>query len=71
MLQQLKREYGRHEAAASTGRQVFSRLRQRELTDRILVALGMLVFALVVLYILKSRLLPSLSLTGWLWSTSA
>ena len=55
-LKQVKAEYGRSEGALSTGGHVFSRLRQREFTDRILTWLGVLVFVLVVLYILKSRL---------------
>lgn len=65
-LLQLKREYVRHDEAVVKGKQLTERLKQREFTDRILTGLGLLVFVLVVLYILKSRLIPRVSLLSLL-----
>ena len=45
-------------AAVGSGKTIVGQLFARERTDRVLVALALLVFVLSVLYIVKSRLVP-------------
>lgn len=52
-------------AVITTSHKLISKYGRRDLTDRILIALGLLLFVATVLYILQKRLLPNFLRFSW------
>ena len=52
-------------AAVNTSRKLITKYGRRDITDRVLIALGLLLFIGTVLYILQKRLLPNFLRFSW------
>jgi protein transport protein SEC20 len=75
LLTKTRDEYRGLQSVITTSRRILGRLERGDLTDRLLIAFGLVVFSLVVLSILRGRI-PGVrylwswlwdGLTGWLW----
>jgi len=67
-VQQTNSEYSTYGSTLGIGRDLVTKLKSRDWIDRLLLAFGVLVFILTVLYIVKRRLWFIPNPVGWLWS---
>lgn len=56
MLRKVQTEYQQLGSIVGTAQKLITKLNQRDLTDKLLIGFGLLVYILVVLYIVKQRL---------------
>ena len=68
-MEDTRDEYNTFAGVVKSGKGIITQLARRDLTDKLLVLLGVLFFMLTVLYILRKRLGPWVP--GALWSSSS